>query len=174
MITNQTSLFLIFIINGFIIGLLFDIFRILRKTIKTSDFFTYIEDFIFWILTGSILLYSIFTFNNGEIRLFMFLAALIGVILYIMLISSYFIKVNVTIINFIKKIFIKIFSLLVIPFIKIFNFIKKTFFKPISFMIINIRKNFKNFYLNIKKMKKKQKTLKKSTKIRLFKKIVKN
>ena len=65
MITNQAYLFLIFTVNGIIIGLLFDFFRILRKAMKTKDIVTYIEDFIFWILTGAIILYSIFTFNNS-------------------------------------------------------------------------------------------------------------
>ena len=61
MILNQANLFLIFTINGILIGLLFDIFRILRKSFKTSDIITYTEDLIFWILTGLLLLYSIFT-----------------------------------------------------------------------------------------------------------------
>ena len=65
MVTNQAYLFCIFIINGIIIGILFDFFRILRKTFKTSDLITYIEDSMFWILTGIIILYSIFVFNNG-------------------------------------------------------------------------------------------------------------
>ena len=70
MITNQAYLFLIFVINGLLIGLLFDFFRILRLSFKTRDFVTYIEDIIFWIITGIIVLYSIFIFNNGEIRFF--------------------------------------------------------------------------------------------------------
>ena len=65
MIINQANLFLIFTINGILIGLLFDIFRILRKSFKTSDIITYCEDLLFWILTGLLLLYSIFTFNAG-------------------------------------------------------------------------------------------------------------
>ena len=122
MVTNQAYLFLIFIINGIIIGVLFDFFRILRKTIKTKDAITYIQDILFWILTGFIVLYSTFTFNSGEIRIFMFIAILIGVIFYMTLISSYVIKVNVTIINFIKNIIQKIFNILITPtenFIKI-------------------------------------------------------
>lgn len=122
MVTNQAYLFLIFIINGIIIGVLFDFFRILRKTIKTKDAITYIQDILFWILTGFIVLYSTFTFNNGEIRIFMFIAILIGVIFYMTLISSYVIKINVTIINFIKNIIQKIFNILITPtenFIKI-------------------------------------------------------
>ena len=146
MVNNQTNLFLIFIVNGIIIGLLFDFFRILRKTFKTSDIITYIEDIIFWILTGFIILYSTFTFNNGEIRLFLFLGIILGVILYILFISSYIIKINVSIINYLKKI------------------MKKTFLKPISFVIINIRKfstnSLKKIYYNIKSISKTKNSIK--------------
>ncbi|MBS5857149.1 MAG: spore cortex biosynthesis protein YabQ [Clostridia bacterium] len=144
MLINQTSLFLIFTIDGVLIGIIFDIFRILRKTIKTSDFVTYIEDFLFWIITSIILFYSIFTYNNGELRFFMFLAVILGFVLYICTISSYLIKINVKIINVIKRIFLKLFEIIYKPLIKTFKILKKVIFKPILFVIINIRKNIKN------------------------------
>ena len=37
---SQVYAFLMFIINGFLIGILFDTFRIFRKAFKTSDFIT--------------------------------------------------------------------------------------------------------------------------------------
>lgn len=144
MLINQTSLFLIFTIDGVLIGIIFDIFRILRKTIKTSDFVTYIEDFLFWIITSIILFYSIFTYNNGELRFFMFLAVILGFVLYICTISSYLIKINVKIINVIKRIFLKLFEIIYKPLIKTFKILKKVIFKPILFVIINIRKTIKN------------------------------
>ena len=42
MAENQAYLFLIFTIDGFLIGLIFDFFRILRKEFKTSNIVTYI------------------------------------------------------------------------------------------------------------------------------------
>ncbi len=69
---NQAYSFIIFIINGILIGILFDIFRILRKSFKTSDFITCIEDVIFWILTGIISLYFIFCFNNRRNKIIYF------------------------------------------------------------------------------------------------------
>ena len=134
MVTNQAYLFLIFIINGIIIGVLFDFFRILRKTIKTKDIITYFQDILFWLLTGFIILYSTFTFNNGEIRIFMFIAILIGVIFYMTLVSSYVIKINVTIINFIKNIIQKIFNVLITPFRWLYKFVKRILYKPLSFV----------------------------------------
>ena len=50
-ILNQSYVFIIFIINGLIIGILFDLFRILRKSFKTTNTITYIEDILFWLLT---------------------------------------------------------------------------------------------------------------------------
>ncbi len=141
MLINQTSLFLIFTIDGVLIGIIFDIFRILRKTIKTSDFVTYIEDFLFWIITSIILFYSIFTYNNGELRFFMFLAVILGFVLYLCTISSYLIKINVKIINVIKRIFLKLFEIIYKPLIKTFKILKKVIFKPILFVSINMQKS---------------------------------
>lgn len=157
MVTNQAYLFLIFMVNGIIIGILFDFFRILRKSFKTADLITYIEDILFWILAGIILLYSIFVFNNGEIRLFMFLAVILGTIIYMLIASKYVIKINVTIITFVKKI-------LLVPINFIAKILRKIFFKPISFVIINIKKistNLcKNTYNNLKNIKFKKNSVK--------------
>ena len=142
MINAQLYLFLIFILNGLLIGLLFDFFRILRKAIKTSDLITCIEDIRFWILTGLIILYTIFTYNNGEIRLFMFMAITIGIILYMLLISKFIMEISLKIINFVKKIISIIINIIKIPIKLLIKLINKIFFNPISFVILNIRKFF--------------------------------
>lgn len=149
MITNQIYLFFIFVVDGIIIGLLFDFFRIWRKSFKVADVTTYFQDVLFWILTGFIILYSIFVFNNGEIRLFMFLGVIVGALLYLLLVSQYVIKINVTIIKYLKMVFGKIFSILFLPIKYINKLIRKIFFKPISFFIINIRKISTNLSTNI-------------------------
>ena len=102
-VCNQLFCLLIFILTGLVIGILFDIFRILRKSFKTTDFITYLEDIIFWILTGCIMLFSIFIFNNGEIRSYVFIGIAIGIISYMLIISRFFVKISVSIIKFIKK-----------------------------------------------------------------------
>ncbi|MGN1271510.1 MAG: spore cortex biosynthesis protein YabQ [Clostridia bacterium] len=139
---NQAYIFLIFIFNGLIIGILFDIFRIMRKSFKTSDFITNLQDILFWFFTGLILLYSIFKFNNGELRAYIFFGVLLGVALYILLFSKIFIKVNLFIVNTIKQ---AAKYLIIIPIKYIFKFIRKIILAPISFIFINIRKNLSNF-----------------------------
>lgn len=103
MVINQAYIFLIFVLNGILIGFLFDIFRILRLSFKTKDFVTYIEDIIFWILTGGIILYSIFIFSNGEIRFYMFLGLIIGIVLYMTLFTTHIINGCLGMIKTVKK-----------------------------------------------------------------------
>lgn len=154
MVANQAYLFLIFILNGIIIGLLFDFFRISRKVVSTSDMATYLEDVLFWILAGAIMLYSIFVFNNGELRLFMFLGVLLGAFIYMLFISSHMINISVKTINLLKKVI----GVLITPFKVIYQAIRKICFKPIRFLFINVRKNVTNlgnqFYKNLKASKK--------------------
>ena len=101
---NQVYTFFIFILNGLLIGILFDTFRILRKSFKFSNIITNLQDIIFWILSGLILIYSIFEFTDGELRLYIFLGILLGFIAYLLIFSKIYIKVCVDIILVIKKI----------------------------------------------------------------------
>ena len=133
---EQLTSFIYFILTGIFLGIIFDIFRISRRTIKTSDFITNLEDILFGLISGIIVLISIFKFNNGELRLYIFIGLGIGIILNMLFISKYFIKINIYIINFIKKLFKFLFK----PIISLIKFIKKILFKPFLFIIFNVRK----------------------------------
>lgn len=133
---NDGLLFLIYILIGIIIGVVFDIFRILRKSFKTSDFITYIEDIFFWIITGGILLFAIFFFSKGELRGYIFFGFIIGIALYMLTISRLFIKLSVGVFNIIKKIF----SIIFLPFKLIISIVKKGISK-IKTLLYNFIKN---------------------------------
>ena len=144
---EQLINFFYFIIIGMILSITFDIFRILRRSFKTSDIVTNIEDVIFGIITGIIILLSIFLLNNGELRFYIFIGIAIGIVLYMLFISKFFIKMNVAIIHFIKQFII----LLTKPFMIVFKFLKKVIFKPISFIVININLFMHHLAINFKK-----------------------
>lgn len=151
---NQAYLFLIFTLIGIIIGFLFDIFRILRKSFKTNDIITYIEDIIFWIISGIILIYAMCKFTDGELRFYTIIGLSLGAIIYLLTVSKYVIKISVFVINILKKI-------LLYPLLIIFKILRKIIFKPISIVCINIKKDFSKItnkiYKNIKNVKKLQK-----------------
>lgn len=121
---NQAILFLIFTVNGFCIGILFDLFRIIRKNTKVCDLVTYIHDILFCILTGIIFLYSMCRFCSGELRWFMFFGCMIGVSLYMIIFSRYIIFLFTVCINVIKKIILKIYRILCFAFSPIFSLFK--------------------------------------------------
>ena len=138
MAQNQAYLFLVFSLTGVIIGILFDFFRILRKTIKTPNIITYIEDVLFWILTGVLILYNIWYFNDGEIRIFMFLGIILGALIYMSILSNIVILVLTKILQIIIKI-------LEIPFKLIKSVVTK-----ISTLIVQIFSNFTKKFTNKK------------------------
>ena len=162
MAINQAYLFLIFTLNGIFIGILFDFFRILRKSFKTINLITNVEDIIFWILTGLSIIYCMYNFSDGSLRLFMFLGLGIGLTIYILTLSNYIIKTGVKVISIIKKFIITIISIITFPFKAIFKLIRKILFRPIYVIFIKIQNNMtkklKNIYYNINKSKKIQKT----------------
>ena len=118
MAQNQAYLFLVFSLTGVAIGILFDFFRILRRSIKTSNIVTYIQDILFWILTGIIVLYSIWYFNNGELRIFVFLGLIIGILIYMTTLSSIIVKIF-------TKILVFGINILKVPFKIIYSLISK-------------------------------------------------
>ena len=118
MAQNQAYLCLVFSLTGVAIGILFDFFRILRRSIKTSNLVTYIQDILFWILTGIIVLYSIWYFNNGELRIFVFLGLIIGILIYMTTLSSIIVKIF-------TKILVFGINILKVPFKIIYSLISK-------------------------------------------------
>jgi len=126
---EQAQVFAVFVLTGCIIGIFFDCFRIARKVIKTADWITALEDGVFWILTGILLIYMIFIFHHGEIRLYLLLGALIGLLLYFLTLSRFFVKQTVNLIRgLIKYIFSplrKVLHFLLNPFKVFFQFLKK-------------------------------------------------
>lgn len=118
---SQGQIFIIFLIIGLCIGILFDLFRAFRKVFKTSDFITYIQDIIFMSLVGILIVNSLILVNNGEIRFYIILAILCSLTFYFLTIS---------------KLCVTIFQIFI-------NFFKKILFFP--FFVKNIRKKKKDF-----------------------------
>lgn len=133
MVQNQAYLFLVFSLTGVEIGILFDFFRILRRTIKTGNIVTYIQDILFWILTGILVLYNIWYFNNGEIRVYMFLGIIIGTLIYVSTLSNIFVKLFTRILSTIIKV-------LEIPFKTIVAIFRKIITVILSFFTKNVKK----------------------------------
>lgn len=153
-VSNEIKIFLIFCISGIIIGILFDIFRVIRRTFKISDIHTLIEDIIFGIISALFLIFVIFIYNNGEVRWYMFAGIFTGCGIYLATISKYFIRINVFILSTLKKTLYNTIKIVFWPIKHILIFLRKHLNKPFMLLVFNIKKI--NNILIYKKCKKKK------------------
>ena len=122
---TQGQIFILFFLLGIVIGSIYDIFRVIRKNFKTSDFVTQIEDIIFLIISGILILCFILKFCIGEIRFYVFIAIFLGILLYFLTISKPYVIILNIIAKFCKKILSFFVNLIKIPYIFIKKYIKK-------------------------------------------------
>lgn len=97
------------------IGFTYDIFRIKRKAIRTGTLLTYLEDFLYWIIVALIMFSVVYFSNDGEIRGFIFLGTVIGVILYVLLLSKLVIKVSIAFIKLVYRIIVTVWKIITYP-----------------------------------------------------------
>lgn len=122
MVEDQALIFIVFTFTGILLGILFDFFRVFRRTFNTIDFITYLEDILYWILAGIIVLYNIWFFKNGEIRFFMIIGIIMGAIIYSLLFSSILIKIETMLLTKLKNIIMFFYKIIIIPIEKIIKF----------------------------------------------------
>lgn len=85
---NEIQEFLLFLVEGAIIGFFFDLFRSARNCFHKTDIITYLEDFVFLSISSIIIIWTIIFVCNGVIRLYIFLGLLLGITAYALTISK--------------------------------------------------------------------------------------
>ncbi len=139
LIVEQVYIFLYAILAGATAAFLYDILRIKRRAIKTGVIFVGLEDILYWLIIAVLLFITVYNSNSGQMRGFIFMGNVIGVILYESLLSNIIIKSSMMIINFIKKLFRFIWMVLSYPF----KLLYKILSIPVIFIAGLIMKLFK-------------------------------
>ncbi|MFI3177311.1 MAG: spore cortex biosynthesis protein YabQ [Eubacteriales bacterium] len=80
------------VLLGTILTFLYDWLRILRQAIKHRQLWVSLEDFLYWCVSFCLSFQLLYKENNGVIRWFSIVGAAIGMILYKLTISPYFVK----------------------------------------------------------------------------------
>lgn len=143
---DQVYIFLYAILGGAIVAFLYDVLRIKRRAIKTSVILVSLEDILYWLIAAIILFLIVYKSNSGEMRGYIFIGNVIGVILYEEIFSRIVIGSSMMIINIVKKTVMFIWRILSYPF----RVLYKVFALPISFIL---RQIFKIAKLSSKKVK---------------------
>jgi spore cortex biosynthesis protein YabQ len=135
--SGQALMFLAAAGVGAVIGLVYDVFRILRKTAPHARLIVQLEDLLFWVGVTLFMFYFLLIVSDGEIRWFMLFGAVLGGVLYFAAISRLVMLVSVTVIEFIKKVIFTIIKIILWPFVTVFKLLKRPVIKLLRF----IRKN---------------------------------
>jgi len=102
--SGQAWLFLSMVLTGGAIGLLYDAFRIFRKTTPHSKLAVQIEDIVFWVAATGLTFYYMLHRNYGEIRPFVLIGIALGIVLYFTTLSRLVLVVFVAIIEYMKNV----------------------------------------------------------------------
>ena len=138
---QQLFEFFEFVIIGIIIALIFDFFRAYRKYKKVSNKNVIFQDILFFSIVSIIIIFSIIYILDSNIRLYIFMAVIIGILIYISIFSKYFLKIYDVII----KLFFGTISFIFIPL----EFIRQIIYQIFKFLRKNIKKCCKKIFYMI-------------------------
>lgn len=112
LIISQGRIMLYFIILGVLMAVSYDVLRCVRifkihRTVSIG-----IQDFIYWVIWTYFLIYAVLKYNNGNLRFFIYMSIIIGVIVYELTVSRLVLVIIRFIAGRIKKISISLNKLL--------------------------------------------------------------
>lgn len=89
---NQAYIFLAIVYWGLIIGVIYDIYRMVRRILKPGKWITGIMDLFFWIIIAILSSLMLFHINSGEVRVYAFIGLALGWSLYFLTLSYWIMK----------------------------------------------------------------------------------
>ncbi len=124
---RQITLFIFSLLSGMLVGIFFDVYRVIRGFEQPGIIITAIQDLLFWILTGIIIFIFMMYTNYAYMSFNVFVYNGIGLFIYFKLFSHIFLLGYGKILNAILAIFRVTFYYLFYPIRIIFHkIIKKT------------------------------------------------
>lgn len=112
---EQTAVFLQCILCGIATGMIFDVFRIIRRTSEKNSLITNLCDALFWLFYSAFFISFIYKVNDGALRWYVFAASALGMTLYFLLVSRFFVPCGVFLLKTILKILKAVFKIILIP-----------------------------------------------------------
>jgi spore cortex biosynthesis protein YabQ len=86
---GQLQIFLVTLLTGALLGVIFDFYRVLRGVFRPRFMITTVADLVYWVVATVTVLVSLLLCNWLELRLYVFLGMLGGGVAYYRLFSRY-------------------------------------------------------------------------------------
>jgi len=88
LIFDEAHLFAVCVLLGVFLAFVYDVIRIFRYMFKHADWLVDIEDLLYWIYTAWTVFATLFRYNEGILRGFVFVGMFVGTIGYLLTISN--------------------------------------------------------------------------------------
>lgn len=89
---HELSVFAACFFAGAVTGMIFDVFRAIRRCFKVSDTVVAVHDMLFWLIACVVVYMAIYLSNSAELRWFELVGLMAGVCLYMLNLSRRCIK----------------------------------------------------------------------------------
>ena len=123
----QIFMFSITLYGGFLIGVLYEIYRIARGTKRKKGLITSIWDILFLIVSFFIVIHIIFSSNFGDLRAYVFIGFIVGFFLYEKIIGRIFRSILIRVFTFFDYSIKRIIKFITAPL----RFLWKLVLKPV-------------------------------------------
>ena len=121
-LSYQAFMFLAMTVCGGVCGLVFDVFRAIRRIHKSPVGVVAIQDIVFWIIELTLVYMVAFKLNYAKVRAYEAVALIVGSFIYFMTASGYVISFFCSVF----EVLIKWLNILMTPLEKLFSFAKIT------------------------------------------------
>ena len=142
-ISSQVQIFLYSVGFGFIIGLLYDILRIIRVLVIKNSKAISVQDIAYFLLCAILTFIFLLVVNNGRFRFNTLVALVTGFFAYYFTVGRFFVNIAVAFFKKIEIIIILISKVITAPFVLAADIIGKIYRKHAD--------NFKNIKISRKK-----------------------
>ena len=122
---NQVYVFLSTVYTGMVIGLVYDLNRMIRRISKPGRWIVGALDLLFWLMAAVIVFAVLYFANNGEIRLYNFIGLAMGWSLYLLTISPWVLKLLALFYRGMDLAVSRIIGFVLWPFRMIYKFFRK-------------------------------------------------
>ena len=146
----QAKLFLLTILLGGGMGLVYDGLRVFRHALPHKSFWVQLEDGLFWLIAVFLVFGVMLRASSGEIRFFSVFGLFGGMGLYFLTLSRLVLSVSDCIIRLIKYITILFFRIVFTPFWLIFLPFRKPLQKIRGFCVKQRKKLLQSWKLYVK------------------------
>ncbi len=137
-VSQQTITFLQSLLLGASLGILYDVFRILRLMIPSGKVISFLEDILYFTLCGVITFAFLLAVNNGIIRAYLLAGEVLGAVAYYLTVGKLVYKIADKIISLIRKALHMLYRIFLSPFVRLFWAISRTIRK----LTLKITKKF--------------------------------